>query len=109
MIESGHDYSFLVLLASAIVVLVIFIKIGLKKIGIPALVGYILLGLGIRWLNLHAELFSNRSMEILQFFAKIGIITLLFRIGLESNLQGLVRQLRRASVIWIFGVIGCLI
>jgi Kef-type K+ transport system membrane component KefB len=38
--------------------------------------------------------------EIFGFLGKLGLISLLFRVGLESNLLGLLKQLRRASVIW---------
>jgi Kef-type K+ transport system membrane component KefB len=39
--------------------------------------------------------------EIFEFLAKVGIITLLFKVGLESNIKGLLGQLRNASLVWL--------
>lgn len=36
--------------------------------------------------------------------AKLGVICLLFRIGLDSDLAGLIRQVRRAMFIWAASV-----
>jgi Kef-type K+ transport system membrane component KefB len=41
---------------------------------------------------------------MLHLLGKIGLIMLLFRIGLESNLAGLLRQLRSAGLVWLADV-----
>jgi Kef-type K+ transport system membrane component KefB len=46
------------------------------------------------------QLFSVGEREVLAFLADIGIISLLFRVGIESKLEELIRQLRSASVVW---------
>jgi Kef-type K+ transport system membrane component KefB len=53
-----------------------------------------------RFLNDRYELFQSQTLGILEFLAQLGLILLLFHVGLESKLAGLRRQLRRASVIW---------
>lgn len=82
-------------------VLAILIKAGLERIGLPALVGYILLGLVLHRFDQQFQLFSTGEREVLAFLADIGIISLLFRVGIESKLEELIRQLRSASVIWL--------
>ena len=105
MNETGVNITLLVLLVGSLVTLVILLKAGLARLGFPALVGYIGLGFVLRVINMNYGLFSEQAMELFDFLAKIGIIVLLFRIGLESNLKGLLHQLRRASVVWCAGVI----
>ncbi|MGK7872991.1 MAG: cation:proton antiporter [Xenococcaceae cyanobacterium] len=90
----------LILLMGAIVVLAILLKSGLEQIGIPPLVGYLLLGLSLSFIDREWNLLSPVGREIFEFLADIGIISLLFRVGLESKLAKLMRQLRQASVIW---------
>ncbi|MFP3870187.1 MAG: cation:proton antiporter [Syntrophobacteria bacterium] len=101
MIEEAIDFQVLVLLTGAIIVLTMLIKSGLQRAHVPSLVGYLLLGFLIRMADTRWGLLSGGSHEILQFLAKIGLFTLLFRIGLESNLRGLLKQLRRASLVWV--------
>jgi Kef-type K+ transport system membrane component KefB len=48
----------------------------------------------------HWFFLSDEATGIFDFLAMVGIIFLLFRVGLESNLPGLRRQLKPASVIW---------
>jgi len=100
MNETGIDMSSMIFLIGILVVLSIVIKYGSKKIGIPSLVGYIIFGFLIQFLDVKLDFMADRSYEILEFLAKVCVITLLFKIGLESNLSGLLGQLRRASLVW---------
>ena len=101
----------LILLMGVTIVLSILIRSGLERIGIPPLVGYLLLGLSLSAIDREWNLLSSVGREIFEFLADVGIICLLFRVGLESKLGELLRQLRRASVIWagnvsISGLLG---
>lgn len=87
----------LILLVGAILVLAILVKADLECVGLPALVGYIALGLLLRMADQRWQLFAAGEQEVLEFLADIDIISLLFRVGLESKLDELIRQLRRAS------------
>ncbi len=95
----------LVLLVGTTVILALMVKSGLERIGLPALIGYLLLGLLFRVANLHWKLLSPGIREVYEFLAAIGIICLLFEVGLKGNLAGLVRQLRRATIIWAVNVL----
>ena len=98
------NFSMPILLTGLIIVSVIFVRIALLQLKIPALIGYILLGFLIQVLDFHFGFVSEQTIDVFNFLANIGIITLLFRIGLESNLKGLFKQLHHASIIWIVGV-----
>jgi Kef-type K+ transport system membrane component KefB len=95
----------IILLFGITIVLVTVFKAVLRKTVIPALVGFIVIGFLLNIGNNQWNIFTEESRWIFQFLAKVGIITLLFKIGLESNIKGLLEQLRKASVIWISGIL----
>ncbi len=101
MSEAENLLLFLVFLVGITIVISILIKAGLDRLGIPRLVGYLLLGLLFGAIDLRISFLSLEVREVYAFLAELGIISLLFRVGLESNLSGLIRQLSRASVILI--------
>jgi Kef-type K+ transport system membrane component KefB len=98
--ETAGSIQFLVLLFGGILVLNMFLRMGMKKIGSPSLIGFIALGFLFRLGDSQMHFFSTEANQILKFLADIGLITLLFRVGLESNLKGLLKQARHASLIW---------
>ncbi len=91
----------IVLLVGATIVLTILIKACLERVGIPALIGYLLLGFLLKLSDVQGLLVSETVQSVYRVLAELGIICLLFRVGLESNLAGLVRQLPRASVLLV--------
>ena len=101
MIEDGMRYPFIILLTGAIIVLTMLVKAGLGRLHIPGLIGFLLLGFLIRLVDFFWGGISDGAVEIFHFLAKIGLISLLFRVGLESDLGGLLGQLRRASAVWV--------
>ena len=104
MIETPLSHPWLILLIGVIIVLAILVKSGLRRLGLPPLVGFIALGFLLNLAHIEFGLLDTGAQHIFQWLAEIGVITLLFRIGLESNLTGLLRQLRRASLVWLGGV-----
>ena len=106
VIEAETLLLFLVLLVGVTIIVSILIKAGLEKIGIPPLVGYLLLGVIAGFLNSQVYFLSPPVRDVYAFLAELGIISLLFRVGLESNLEGLIRQLPRASFI-LLGNLAC--
>ena len=101
MMNEIEELPILVLLVGIALFLAILTKAGMSRLGIPALVGYIGLGFLFRLINTQISFISPAVQEIFDFLAEIGIIALLFRVGLESDLQGLLRQLSKASKIWL--------
>ncbi len=102
MVEGDTLLLFLVFLVGITIILAILTKAALKRIGIPSLVGYLFLGIAMGFLDDRFHWLTPPVQEVYAFFAELGIISLLFRVGLESNLTGLINQLPRASFI-LFG------
>ncbi len=78
-----------------------------QRLGLPTSVGYVLLGLLLGT--------ALRALDATQFdavtgtfgvFAQLGVVALLFRVGLRSHTSALLQKLPDASVIWIANVLG---
>jgi len=104
VVEYELNYSFVIFITGGVIVLTMFIKFGLERTTVPALVGYLLLGVFIRLADTQWQFMSPACWKIFGFLGKLGLVTLLFRVGLESNVRGLLSQLRRASTVWIVNV-----
>jgi Kef-type K+ transport system membrane component KefB len=89
-----------VLVVGLVTVLALLSKNLLRRAGLPSLVAFIALGFLLRFFSDRTGLLHEGVFAILEFLAKLGVFSLLFRIGLDSDLPGLLRQLRRAGVIW---------
>jgi Kef-type K+ transport system membrane component KefB len=101
MNESAQTLSLLILLVGAISTISILIKEGMTRLGLPSLVGYLVLGFLLRLADSQWQFLGEPGQEIFEFLAEVGVISLLFRVGLESDLAGLMHQLSRATKIWI--------
>jgi Kef-type K+ transport system membrane component KefB len=94
----------LVLLVSGLIAGGILAKGVLRRIGVPALVGYLALGFLLRSVEEYQPFLGEGGYEVLRFLAQLGIIALLFRVGLDSHLGDLLKQLPGASLIWVSDV-----
>jgi len=92
------------LLIGAVIVFAIVLKTGFERLGVPSLVGFIGLGFGLRIADQSWDVISHQGDVVFEFLGRIGVITLLFKVGLESNFHGLVNKLPRAAPIWIVNV-----
>lgn len=99
------DFALLILLFGGIIVITNLMRGGLKRANIPSLAGFIVLGIIIRLVDAQAGFLTEEFSNIFDFLAEVGIILLLFRVGLESNLSGLRRQLKQASIIWLSNIV----
>jgi len=54
--------------------------------------------------NDRTALLGPQEIEVLKFLAILGVIVLLFRVGLESNLRGLLKHIRGSALIWLGNV-----
>ncbi|HIF10837.1 MAG TPA: cation:proton antiporter [Sneathiellales bacterium] len=89
------------LLAGAFIVGAILVRSWLARVGVPSLVGFLVLGFVLRIANDNWLFISEPGSAAIEFLASIGVFVLLFRVGLESNLHGLLSKLPRAMPIWI--------
>jgi Kef-type K+ transport system membrane component KefB len=99
--EPLHSVSFLIFLIGLLIVASVTLRVVLERTFVPPLIGFITLGFLVRLGDLEWDLISTDGKFALDVLAELGIIALLFRIGLESNLAGLLRQLPTASFVWI--------
>jgi len=95
----------LVLGLGLIIIASILIKEILSRLKMPALVGYIIIGVVLSAVNSSYGILLNETEEIIHFLAKIGVIILLFYIGVESKLHKLLEQIWHATFIGISGII----
>lgn len=92
--------SLLVIIVGTLIVLNILIKSASERVGFPALAGYIVLGFVLRLSDTFLHVLPGSGTDVFEFLAELGVVTLLFKVGLESDFTGLLRQLRTASLIW---------
>jgi Kef-type K+ transport system membrane component KefB len=100
MVQLEQQPTLLVLLLGGILIVTTLVRSGLPRIGLPSLVGFLALGVLTRAADSTWHVLPDLSAQIFDFLGTVGVTFLLFRVGLESNLTGLLRQLRKASVIW---------
>lgn len=105
MIETHGDLSHLVLLTGVAVVLTMLVKGGLERTVFPPLVGYMLLGMALRWFSDGWSLFSA-GQQVIPLLSQLGLVTLLFQVGLKSDISVLIRQLRNASLAWALNILA---
>lgn len=108
------DYPTIILITGILIVLIIVVKLIFERAGVPALVGYLGLGVLLRFVDDQWVFVGSFGLEVLHYLGTVGLATLLFRIGLESNLQGLLKQLPKASMVGIgnlvvSGLVGYLV
>lgn len=105
MVEEQVNHPLIILLVGCTVVLAILVRKAFNRAGLPPLVGFMILGFLINLADIRFGILSSWGREIFKLLAELGVITLLFRIGLESNIIKLLGQLRRASYVWLSGVV----
>jgi Kef-type K+ transport system membrane component KefB len=101
---SIENLPLLILLIGATVVAAIFLRGVCRRIGVPALVGYMLLGVAVRFLDVNGNLLSGEVIAVYEFLGGIGVITLLFRVGIEADARDMLGQFRRAAWVWLGNV-----
>lgn len=100
--ESQHLHiPTIIMLTGLLVVLNMMVKPAFDRVKLPPLVGYLGIGILLGAANRLWHLLAAGGEDILSFLATIGLVVLLFRVGLESNLGGLLKQLPKASLIWV--------
>lgn len=89
-----------ILLLGLVVVLVMLVRPALERIGVPPLVGYFVLGFVLRLADARWQVLGSTGIELFELLGYVGVIVLLFRVGLESDLPGLLERLPTASLLW---------
>lgn len=100
-----HDNSILIMIVGAIIIASGLLRHYLTRLGLPALISYIAIGICLREIDLEFKILSSAGYHTLSFMADIGMIALLFKVGLDSNIKALLAKLPQALLIWICNVI----
>lgn len=98
------ESAIVVLLTGGLIASAILMKWALEESPVPALIGYLLLGFSLRITGDGTGLLTDGMVTHFGFLADIGVVALLFRVGLDSHLQGLISQLRNVPSIWLGNV-----
>lgn len=100
MIDTQNQYVFMIILGM-IIILTPLLRAVFDRIGISMVVAYLLLGFTLRLVDHNWPIFTPFVENGFLVLANVGIVLLLFRVGLRSSLRGLIAKLPRASLIWI--------
>lgn len=109
-----YSFPLYILLTGSIIVLSVFSRFGLEKLGVPVLIGYFILGFAFRILDLKWSFLEETGYQIPEFLANVGIIVLLFHVGMENRLERLIKWLSKAVTIrfsdtFLYGFPGFLV
>jgi len=102
------DHTLLIALG-ALLVLSPLVKGSCTRLGIPSLVGYILLGFAVRLIDERWQIASAAFDATFAILAQLGVVALLFRVGLKSHVHELLAKLPDASLIWLGNVLLSLV
>lgn len=105
--EGGHGAFAVTFLWIAIILIAAKVSGLVEKLGQPSVLGELLIGVVIGNLALLGINFFEpiRHDTIIQFLAELGVVILLFQIGIESNLFEMKKVGARAGLVAILGVV----
>ena len=75
-----------------------------ERAGVPAPIAYIALGLAVSAVNATWPFMDDNFTAVFSVLAELGVVALLFRVGLKSRLQALLAKLPSAAFIWAVSV-----
>ncbi len=105
ILQVNAEISILIALMGAVLLIAGLVRPCLQRLHIPALVVYILLGFAARSLDSHVAFLPEGTDEVMDFLSELGIIALLFRVGVESKIKKLLNQLGQATLIGLISIV----
>jgi len=105
---SGHGASAVVFFWIALILLAAKISSFVEKFGQPSVLGELVIGVVLGNLGLVGFHYFDvvKTDSIINFLAELGVVILLFQIGLESNIQKMKEVGVRALMVAIIGVVA---
>jgi len=88
-----------------LLLVVVGLRVGAQRLRWPPFAGFLLVGIALGALHLRIPVLSPNVRQILGFLADAGLVVLLFRVGLQSDLGGLFREFPTAARIWLGDVV----
>jgi Kef-type K+ transport system membrane component KefB len=98
------EYPLLITLG-ALLILGPLVKSLMERLGVPALIGYIGLGFLVSVVNQKTAFVTPAFDQTFSVLAQLGVVALLFRVGLKSHTEALLKKLPDASLLWIGDVV----
>jgi Kef-type K+ transport system membrane component KefB len=105
VVEAITHISLLVLIAGIVIFIGPFMRIAFEHMRLPFLIGFILFGFLLRLFDLFWNFLTPDYLVVFGFLSRIGLITILFWVGIGINIVNLRRQMKRAGFIWAFDFI----
>jgi Kef-type K+ transport system membrane component KefB len=100
-----QNESLIIVTLGALLIVAPLVKSLMQRIRVPALVGYILLGFLVSILDKQWSFATPAFNTTFSVLAQLGVVALLFRVGLKSHTDKLLEKLPNASLIWVGDVL----
>ncbi len=97
----SNPHALWVLMVGVTIVMASLVRALAARVGLPSVVALLLLGLAAGLANTRLGFLTPGAQEEFALLADLGIVALLFKVGLDSNLARLISALPRATLIWI--------
>jgi len=93
------------MLIGALVAAALVLRSLFERLRLPPLLGYLLLGVGLRMMDDTLGLLPADTTPLLDFLGKLGVIALLLGVGMHSQLRRLLKELGRATPIFLVNLV----
>lgn len=100
----------LTLIIGACVAGAVFLDAFARRIHLPGLVGHVFLGFCISVADYHWQILTEEIRHAFAMLANLGLVALLFQVGLQSHPSALATKLPQAVIIWLGNMLvagGC--
>jgi Kef-type K+ transport system membrane component KefB len=101
LLENVDVNVMLIALVGVLLVLAPVVSSVCSHLGVPSLVGYLVLGFALRLIDEEIDLLQPAVRDALGLLGNIGLVALLFTVGIESNPKALAAKLPSAAGIWL--------
>jgi Kef-type K+ transport system membrane component KefB len=101
---SSEPLAIPVMLVGLLLVIDLLLQASLRRTAVPSVVVHLSLGFALALVEWHWGWLGASGRGVIDFLGSVGIVFLLFRVGLESHVSKLLENLRSASLIWIIDV-----
>lgn len=95
---------FLIMLIGVVLLFFLAMNAFFSRLQLHPLIGYILLGYVVRTLGIYYGFLYHNITFSFELLGKIGVILLLFQIGLESHIKKLLKSIIKAGFISLFEI-----